>query len=180
MPAKQMNFYATYGDIGNVLEEFEAAEDVVYVLTGLFDSDVPQVFNSYRAINSLSVAADGDANRVPGYLIVRKASRNQVAIRRVPQKSGGVKFAIDQSLNPDSLYFQSGGAFSDKIIVPGKIGITHVTTISSSLYGSLSRLVTKNFCKVKSYYVGREAYASWQNGMRLGLSLKASADIDLK
>jgi hypothetical protein len=71
MPAKQLNFYATYNDVRKVLEEFEADEHVFYVLTGLFDIDTPQVFETYRAINSLSVSTDGDANRVPGYLIVR-------------------------------------------------------------------------------------------------------------
>ena len=173
-----MNFYATYDDIGKVLEQFEAEEYVVYVLTGLFDIDTPQVFETYRAINSLSISVDGDANHVPGYLIVRKA--NQISIRKVPQKTGGSKFAVDQSLIPDSLFFQSGGVFADKIIVPGKIGITHQTAVSRKLYGAFARIMAKNFSKVKSYYVGQEAYALWQNGMRLGLSLKASSEIDLK
>jgi hypothetical protein len=178
MPAKQMHFYATYNDIAKVLEQFEAEEHVLYVLTGLFDSDAPQVFETFKIINSLSVSTDGDANHVPGYLIV--SERNQIAVRRVPQKIGGNKFAIDQSLVPDSLYFQSGGVCSNEIIVPGKIGMLHQTAISRRLYSSFAKLVMKGFSKVKSYYVGREAYALWQNGMRLGLSIKASADIDLK
>jgi hypothetical protein len=151
---------------------------MLYVLTGLFDSDAPQVFETFKAINSLSVSADGDANHVPVYLIVRE--RSQIVVRKVPQKIGGNKFAIDQSLIPDSLYFQSGGVFSDEIIVPGKIGMLHQTAISKSLYSSFAKFMMKDFSKVKSYYVGREAYALWQNGMRLGLSLKASTDVDLK
>lgn len=178
MPTKQTNFYATYDDIGRLLEQFEAEEHVVYVMTGLFDLDAPQIFQTYRAINSLSVSLDGDANYVPGYLIV--TDPNQIAIREVPQKTGGSKFAIDQNLNPDSLYFQSGGAFSNKIIVPGRVGITRQTPISKELYGTFAKLIRKNFSKAKSYYVGREAYSLWRNGMRLGLSLKASTDIDLK
>jgi hypothetical protein len=178
MPAKQMSFYATYDDICKVLEQFEAEEHVVYVLTGLFDADTPQVIETYRAINSLSISVDGDANHVPGYLIVGEA--HQVSLRKVPQRTGGNKFAVDQSLIPDSLYFQSGGTFADKIIVPGKIGIAHQATVSRKLYGVFARIMAKNFSKVKSYYVGQEAYALWQTGMRLGLSLKASAEIDLK
>jgi hypothetical protein len=178
MPAKQTNFYATYDDMGKVLEQFEAEEHVVYVLTGLFDIDTPQIFETYRAINSLSVSRDGDANHVPGYLIVREPA--QISVRKVPQETGGNKFAIDQILVPDSVYFQSGGMFSNKIIVPGKIGITYETSISRKLYGALAKIIVKNFWKVRSYYVGREAYALWQGGMRLGLSLKASPDIDLK
>jgi hypothetical protein len=178
MPAKQMNFFATYDDMGKVLEQFEAEEHVVYVLTGLFDIDTPQVLERYRSINSLSISVDGDANRVPGYLIVSKA--NQISIREVPQKTGGSKFAVDQSQVPDSLYFQSGGVYADKIIVPGKIGILHQTAVSRRLYRAFTRIMAKNFRKVKSYYVGQEAYALWQNGMRLGLSLKASSEIDLK
>jgi hypothetical protein len=126
----------------------------------------------------LSVSIDGDANHVPGYLIVTEPG--QIVIREVPQQLGGSKFAVDQNLIPHSLYFQSGGAFSNKIIVPGRIGITHQTPISKRLYGAFAKIIVKKFSKVKSYYVGREAYALWQNGMRLGLSLKASADIDLK
>jgi len=178
MPAKQMNFYATYGDIGEVLAQFEAEEQVMYVKTGLFDISTSQIFKTYKAINSLSVSIDGDVNRVPAYLIVGKAT--QIAIRKVPQKIGGNKFAVDQALIPDSLYFQSGGVFSDEIIVPGKVGIAYRTAISRRLFGAFAKLMVRNFRKVKSYYVGREAYALWQNGMRLGLSLKASSDIDLK
>ena len=178
MLGKQTNFYATYDDIGKVLEQFEEGQHVCYVRTGLFDDNTPQIFETYRAINSLSVSIDGDANHVPGYLIVTEAS--QIACRKVPQKIGGNKFAIDQGHIPDSLYFQSGGAFSDKIIVPGRIGITRQTPISRKLYSAFAKIIVQNFSKVKSYYVGREAYALWQDGMRLGLSLKASADIDLK
>lgn len=162
-----------------MLEQFEAEQHhVIYVLTGLFDNDTPQIFETYRAINSLSVSIDGDANRIPGYLIVTEP--NQIVGRKVPQKIGGNKFAVDQGHIPDSLYFQSGGVFSNNIIVPGRIGITRQTPISRKLYGAFAKIIVKNFSKVKSYYVGREAYALWQNGMRLGLSLKASADIDLK
>jgi hypothetical protein len=173
-----MNFYATHDDIVGVLEQFEAQNPVRYVTTGLFDIDTPQIYETYRAINSLSVSIDGDANLVPGYLIVRNS--NQIVMEKVPQRNGGTKFAVDQLIIPDSLYFQSGGVFSDKMIVPGKIGIAHQTPTSKGLYGAFAKLLTRDFSKVKSYYVGREAYALWQNGMRLGFSLKASAEIDLK
>lgn len=178
MPAKQTSFFATYDDIGRVLQQFETEKHVMYVLAGLFDIGTPQIFETYRTINSLSVSVDGDANRTPGYLVV--TDPNQIVVREVPQKIGGNKFAVDQSLIPDSLYFQSGGVFSNKIIVPGRIGVAHQTPISRTLYGIFKKIIVKNFSKVKSYYVGPEAYALWQNGMRLGLSLKASTDIDLK
>jgi len=178
MPSKQTNFYATYDDIGNVLEQFEEEHHVVYVLTGLFDNGASQILETYRTINSLSVSVDGEANHGPGYLIV--TDPNQISSRKVPQKTGGNKFAVDQGHIPDSLYFQSGGVFSAKIIVPGRIGIIRQTPISRKLYSAFARIIVKNFSKVKSYYVGREAFALWQNGMRLGLSLKASTDIDLK
>jgi hypothetical protein len=178
MPAKQTSFFATYNDIAEVLRLFEADEHVLYVLTGLFDIDTPQIFETFRAINSLSVSTNGDANLVPGYLIVRQA--DQIVVRKVPQKAGGDKFAIDQMLIPDSLYFQSGGMFSDKIIVPGKVGILHQTATSEGLYRSFEKFMRRNFSKVKSYHVGREAYALWQKGMRLSISLKANPIIDLK
>jgi hypothetical protein len=66
------------------------------------------------------------------------------------------------------------------MIVPGKIGIAHQTPISKGLFGAFAKLLTRDFSKVKSYYVGPEAYALWQNGTRLGFSVKASAEIDLK
>lgn len=180
MPTQQLNFFATYGDIGKVLDEFEEGGGVTYVRTGLFECDVPQVFGTYRAINSLSIAVDGNVNNVPGYLILKEGICDPITIRKVQQKSGGVKFAIDQYQNHDTLYFQSGGTFSNQIIVPGKIGVTNRTAISGALYSSFAKLVTKNFCKVKTYYVGQEAHSLWQNGMRLGLSLKASPDLDLR
>jgi hypothetical protein len=178
MPATQTNFYATYSDVEEVLALFETKERVTYVLTGLFDTNVPQTFETFRAINSLSVSTAGDANDVASYLIV--THRNKVATREVPQRIGGTKFAVDQNSNPDSLYFRSGGTFSNKIIVPGTIGIIHQTSVSKKLYGALLRIIVKNFSRVRSYYVGPEALTLWKGGMRLGLSLKASPQIDLR
>jgi hypothetical protein len=180
MPSSQTNFFATYNDISNVLEQFERGErnGILYVLSGLFDVDMAPVFETYKKLNSLSVSVDGDPYHVPSYLIV--GDQKQIVSREVPQKRGGTKFAIDQILIPDSLYFQSGGVFGDKIIVPGRIGIAHQTPISRRLYGTFAKLVRKDFIKVKSYYVGPEAYALWKKGMRLGLSLKASPEIDLR
>ncbi len=136
MPSKQRNFFATYNDIGKVLEQFEAGEHVVYVLAGLFDIDTPQFFETYRAINSLSVSLDGNVHHMPAYLIVTEA--NQISIRKVPQKTGETKFAIDQSQNQNSLYLHSGGVFSDKIIVPGTVGIAYQTPESRKLYDAFA------------------------------------------
>jgi hypothetical protein len=180
MPTNQTNFFATYNDISSVLEQFERGEreGILYVLSGLFNVETPQILETYRALNSLSVSVDGDPNHVSGYLIV--SDPKQIVVTEVPQKKGGSKFGIDQAGIPDSLYFQSGGVFGNEIIVPGRIGIVYQTPISRRLYGTFAKLITRNFIKVKSYYVGPEAYALWKNGMRLGLSIKASPEIDLK
>jgi hypothetical protein len=178
MTSQQLNFYATYSDIRPVLEQFEAAQQVTYVRTGLFDSTVPQTFESYQAINSLSVSVDGDANHVPGYLIV--TDPRKIKIREVPQRTGATKFAIDQSLIPDSLYFQSGGIFSNVMLVPGRLGIAYQTGIAKSLFDTFAKIVRREFRKVKSYYVGREAYVLCKGGLRLGLSLRANPNLDLK
>jgi hypothetical protein len=178
MASTQANFYATYNDVAKVLEQFEAQERVTYVRTGLFDQRTPEIFETYRAIDDLSISVDGNAHLVPGYLIVSDPSA--IVVREVPQLAGGILFAIDQQLINDSLYFQSGGLFSDQMIVPGKIGIVYQTAVAQRLYGTLAKGLAQTFYKVRSYYVGSEAHALWQNGLRLGLSLKASADFDLK
>jgi hypothetical protein len=178
MSSKQLHFYATYNDIEKVLQQFEAQQSVIYVLAGLFDHDCPKSFGTYRAINSLSVSPDGDLNRMPGYLIANQL--HKILVRKVPQKAGGQKFAIDQYLNPETLYFQSGGLFANKIIVPGKIGTIHQTTDSKKLYDLFSKIMSEHFCRIRSYYVGPEAHGLWESGMRLGLSLNASRDLDLR
>jgi hypothetical protein len=178
MASTQTNFYATYNDVAKVLEQFEAQERVTYVRTGLFDQRTPAIFEAFRAINGLSISLDGNAHLVPGYLIV--SDPDAIAIREVPQLAGGTKFAIDQQLIKDSLYFQSGGLFSDQVIVPGKIGITYQTAVAKRLYRTFAKILVSKFSKVRSYYVGSEAHVLWQNGMRLGLSLKANTDLNLK
>lgn len=178
MSSKQLHFYATYNDIEKVLQQLEAQQSVIYVLAGLFDYDCPKSFGTYRAINSLSVSPDGDLNRMPGYLIANQL--HKILVRKVPQKDGRQRFAIDQYLNPETLYFQSGGLFANKIIVPGKIGTIHRTTDSKKLYDLFSKIMSEHFCKIRSYYVGPEAHGLWESGMRLGLSLNASRDLDLR
>ena len=178
MPSKQLHFFATYDDIAEVLEQFELEQPVTYVLTGLFDHDNLNSFETFRAINSLAISADGDSNHMPGYLINNRSKR--IAVRRVPQKTGGQKFAIDQCLNQDALYFQSSGIFGKEIIVPGRVGIVSETSDSKKLYGAMSRLIMRSFRKVASYRVGPGAVRLMETGTRLGLSLNASRDLDLK
>lgn len=63
----------------------------------------------------------GDWNRIDNYLVVKKDIL--INIREVPQRTGEIKFAIDQMINPNSIELKLGGIYREKdtVIVAGRI-----------------------------------------------------------
>jgi hypothetical protein len=97
----------------------------------------------------------------------------------VPQRRGGIKYAIDQLENPGSVVIRPGGILGESALIAGMVGTVHHDKKAESLFRAFSDTLKQDFIKVKSYFVGPEAKKLHDRGKRLTKSLNAPKERDL-
>jgi hypothetical protein len=106
MSNKQCLFFITKADVENVFSEVESTFDVQYYLMGLFDKPEAVHYCSLLDDPNFGLASFGDWNHINRHLILSKNTK--LNVRDVPQRKGGIKYAVDQMLNPKSLEIKLG------------------------------------------------------------------------
>jgi hypothetical protein len=176
--SKSIAFFAANKDLKSVAAAVEAGRQLQYILAGLFDTpDVPRA-GSVEDIDSFGVAQKGDQAQERSYLVAPAAS--MVSVREVPQRRGGVKYAIDQMQNPATVVVRPGGRFGDVAVISGQVGTATDDVNAMELFKSFEREIKRRFAKVKSYYVGPSAKELMESGVRLTASVRSPAEYDLK
>lgn len=102
----------------------------------------------------------------------------QFAIREVAQKKGGVRYAVDQKINPDSIAISLAGENLGALI-SGFIGTVSKTETSTNLYQDFSIAFFDGFETIKAYKVGPEALARLKTGERLVGNIRQPREYDL-
>ncbi len=171
------NFFATQHDISNVLRAVEAAHPLQYIEAGLFDESERPVFQGFASVPELGRAQVGDSNLEPIFLVLLKGAR--LTVRTVPQRRGGTKYAVDQLANAGSVVIRPGGKYDDATLISGMVGTVHHDKTAEMLIEAFSHMLHRDFTKVKSYFVGREAMKLHHTGMRLTKSLNGPKEFDL-
>lgn len=179
MKSKQIIFFMLLEDIEKIIQDFESLMEIQYYRTGLLDSKNIPAYNTLFEAPNIGVTLSGDWNRVDNYLITKKST--QLNIREVPQRTGEIKFAIDQMKNPKSIELKLGGIFEEKenVIVGGRIATISEDSDSLELYKILSTKIKKEFKKIGAFYVGKSAEEKLKNGWRLVTNEKSPKEYDL-
>jgi hypothetical protein len=178
MATKQRHFFATKEDLIPVLAAFDAKHDVKYVLTGLLFSPELTVYTSGGSIDTLAVPAR-HANAVNGYNYLITPANEPVRIRNCPQTKGGIRYAVDQLINPRTICLLHGGFFSPDILLYGKVGTVSDDPIALKLYRAFCGLITKQFTHIRAFWVGRDAEKLLDSGCRLAIGADSPRDFDL-
>lgn len=166
MSRKQTVFFATHADLAAVVRDVMAVRPIDIVQGGL--SSEP----------SLVVLTDADDLReFETYLIVDRGA--PVNLREVPQRAGGLKYAVDQVDNAHSVVLQTGGKYTAQHLIAGQAGTVGGNKQSDDLYAVIAKDIRKRFEKVKSYYVGPEAASMLDGGLRLSATPNAPPTYDL-
>jgi len=179
MKSKQIMFFTLLVDIEHILREIEATVDVCYYKTGLFDSKNIPIYNSIFDSPNIGIAISGDWNRIDNYLVSKiKTSLN---IREVPQRTGEIRFAVDQMKNPKSIEMKLGGIYPKKenVIVAGRIATISEDSDSNELFKLFSTKIKKSFKKIGTFYVGKMAAEKLKTGWRLVTNEKSPREYDL-
>ncbi len=174
----QRLFFATADDLIPVFERVEAKHRLVYTLCGLFPSEERSSVSSGAAIPTLrSPAPHPSAIACPQYLVTAVGQR--IIFRDSPQKSGGVRYAVDQLANPDSIIVQPGGLYPPEVLLNGRVGSASSTPFAAQLHRAFTSAIGKLFKHVRAFYVGTQAYELWQRGYRLTAAVQSPREYDL-
>ena len=169
--------FATKADLESLLQEVEMAESLQYTRIQLADAqDFPTV-STLLGLPDLGRANEADINLTTAYLVAR--SGRPMEVRRVPQRSGGLKYALDQLSNPETIVFRPGGVFGDGCLLAGAVGTASAHPESMSLLKSFRVPLLRRFSRVKSFHLGKEALALWEAGWRLTTNARSPQIYDL-
>lgn len=178
MKSKQILFFATAIDIQPIMESLESLYQVKYYEMGLFDIKPNSYYDSISEIPNFCIPEYSDWNRDLRVMMLPKSSL--LRIREVPQRSGGLKYAIDPLENQVSICFQFGGTYQEGILLGGSCGTSFLNDFSIKIFKEFSLRLKKEFRKIGNFYVGKDAEEKLKSGWRLVTNEKISKDFDLK
>lgn len=171
-----VRFFATAGDIQPVIRSAEGAAQLQYILAGLFDAPGVLTYPSAFKIDGLSISK-GSQPLDPAFLILKAG--NKLEPRSVPQKKGGIKFAID-ALNHEKLaVVRFGGQYKTEAIISGELSARQSDGEGMNIQGMFLEPIKANFKAIKGWYVGPEAERLFQSGYRLTANIKSPKTYDL-
>lgn len=178
MKNKQLFFFATLSDITPVLTSIDLTFSVKYYETGLFDEKKRDYYTSALSLPDLGVTTHGDWNTTRSFLVI--PAEVDLNLRAVSQRAGGVKYAVDQLVNPNSVVISLGGKYLKKsdVIVAGKVSTVSDTLFSQDYIKTIG-LNMKKFKKIDGFYVGSESEANLRRGWRLVLDEGRRKEYDL-
>lgn len=174
----QRLFYATADDLLPVFERVELKHRLVYTLCGLFTSSEFQSYASGTALPSLREPA-AHPNAIAGAQYLVTPADQSVGIREVSQKAGGIRYAIDQLVNPDSITIQPGGIFLPEVLLHGRVATVSSTSFATQVQRAFSSAIAKFFQHIRAFYVGPQAHELWRSGYRLTQSAQSPREYDL-
>jgi hypothetical protein len=175
----QTHFFATRADLEPVLQLIESNRPLTYALIRLYKTPDYESYDSLLRLDRLGTSSSGQHNLGDDFLIVER--NNDIRIRSVIQREGGIHYFVDQEFNPKSICFRPGGIYERNNLVSGRIGTASDDSDSLELYKTFAKAVTKGFKKVGNYKVGPEALILMNQGMRMvTMGVDEPPEYDLK
>ena len=168
MRSKQIFFFATKEDLYELLKFIETNFNIHYAEAGLLDERVSCISSLYTAVEFNHIEY-GDWNFNEIYIIIPKDKK--LKIREVPQRAGGIKYAVDQRENDESIEISLGGKYKDEAIIASKIATISQTEFAKNMMKQLS-IYFKKIKKIEEFYVFPEALKIAAKGVRLTTDIR--------
>ena len=120
MKRNQTHFFATRADLEPGLEFIESNRQLKYALMRLYKSPDYEAFDSLLEVDRSGLNPTGQHVLGDDYLVVERS--NNIRIRSVLQRQGGIHYFVDQEFNPKSICFRPGGIYKERNLISGRIG----------------------------------------------------------
>lgn len=177
--AKSILFYATKSDLIGLISSIEAEAEIKYARAGLLNIEEINEYASLIGNVDVEAAKFGDRNLCIRYLMVSKGTN--INVTEVPQRKGGIKYAIDQMRNNASVCFRPCGVFeTGKAIIEGEFSTIHSNKDSMGIFNDIAKKIKVSFTKIKGCFIGDEALKYHNEGWRLTQNVKAPTEYDFK
>jgi len=192
--SKTCHFYATRDDLIDITKRVESTLSIRYVRFGHVSKLPPESFDSAARIPNLGKATQESGTACEKFLIcdshltIRSRQLGKAAdegVERSYRKNvkavvGVERFTIDQLYNPDTIIFNPGGIWKEKILLQGDLGVAHNTKVSKELMKHFKAAIKSTFIRVRAYWVGPQALKFLKSGKRLTPAEQCSPELDLK
>lgn len=159
MRSEQLMFHATESDITPILSHIENTFDIMYVKMGMFDEKKVIFYNRYSEIEELGYTENPFYLSSPNSFMILEKNMD-IIIRDIPQRKGGILYAVDQKENPKSIELTLAGIYTEgtNTLVMSRTACTSEDTFSKSVYKELTKNIKKAFNKYDFMeWVGPEA-----------------------
>ena len=173
-------FFVLASDIEPLLRKLESSYQVHYYKAGMFDNPKTPNYSSSIQFPNLGFALVDESIATDSYLVMPKSV--EMNVREVPQRAGGIKYAVDFLVNEASVELKIAGIYEaeENVLIAGRIAILNKNEFATSFFKTFSNLMKKEFRRVDTFYVGNEAYKRLQEGWRLVINVRAPKQGDLK
>jgi hypothetical protein len=178
MARNQQSFFATKSDLESLLRTVESEGRLQFVETGLFDSPDVRPIRSLLGVPGLGQLSVGDHNLGTCYLVADQDV--SITSRAVPQRRGGMKYAVDQDGNPKTIAFRPSGTFGDNVLIDGQVGTVSDDPSSLALFHLFRNEIRRRFTRVHEFYLGKESGELLDRGWRLTANVRSPTSYDLK
>ena len=177
MKSQQTFFFADRHDIEPIITLIESVFDIKYFETGMFLTTDFNHYDSLLDFEGFGSVNNGDWNQCKSFLILPRES--DLVVRNVPQRAGGIRYAIDQQNNPKSMVVKPSGIFKEGVLVAGMVGTISNDDFSVKLFKDFSSKIRKTFTKLGQFYVGPNAKVKLEKGWRLVTNEQSPREYDL-
>lgn len=146
------------------MKALEVAHSFQYVKHMLSANEEYASFQSVFDLPALGECRSGSTVQADRYLVL--APNLPVNVEQVPQRRGGVLYAVDQTQNPSAAFIALGGTFQSSCLIAWELMATSDHR-SHETFRLLRRFLFRGFRKVKYALVGPEAMFLHKQGWRL-------------
>ncbi len=177
MISKEIFFLGIKEDLLNILIYIESNFKIQYIKAGLL-CDIPSIEKTLKNKSNLGIVDHKDWNFNEKFLILNQDT--ELMIRKIEQRRGGVKYAIDQLKNQNSIVVSLGGYNqSENAIIASKITALYDTDFINKIYKELSKIIKKNSKKTGRFYISKGALDMSTKGVRLTEDSRSTRNFDI-
>ena len=176
MRGQAIEIYATSADMRQLCKEFEESIEYNYAFLESYKLPNVKVCAEASKIDQFWTSPAGFKGR--SILLVPKGSEPES--RPVKLKTGGTSYHLAPADVEKCVILQEGGIFQqDDCLISGRLANMFIDEWSQSLFSSLSKITKRRFNRIRSYHLGAEAKALFEDGYRLTFQSSAPRHSDL-
>lgn len=173
----QTGIYACDSDMLAVFDAVESGMDLVYARMHHQMSPRIQLVHKGRELPGVGSEAVDSSVRSCSWLVAHRDE--PIHPRKIELIKGGVRYAIDQLANENTIEVTPGGRLRHTIVLSGRIATVSDTPAAKELMGAFRRAVRKSFERIGAYWVGPAAVGVLDRGGRLTIATQSPPSFNL-